>query len=262
MNQPNSPLDSGASDDDEWTIAERVQVLWDRSSVRWIVTLLVCALVFALVVAMRSTPESQPTASSITTVGSPAPGASGSAAPRAPSSSPGSASATEVGFAASNSSGVSGAQVVDAEAAIVIVDVVGPVRQPGVVTLPQGSRVADAIAAAGGLARGKTKINLARVLVDGEQIDVAAPATQTAIGSQPESASSGAITPSSSGGLVNINTATPAQLEELPRIGPVTAAKIIDFRDQYGGFRTIEQLKEVPGVGDVTFSGLAPLITL
>ncbi|MFT6565062.1 MAG: competence protein ComEA [Actinomycetes bacterium] len=145
-----------------------------------------------------------------------------------------------------------------------IVDVVGRVRSPGVVTLPTGSRVADALEAAGGLTKGKTLINLARVLIDGEQINVAARADAVAnepSGSTP-GAEGGSVGSSTKSALVNLNTASKDDLEELPRVGPVTAGRIIDFRAQYGGFRSVDQLMEVSGVGQVTFAGLAPLVTV
>ncbi len=145
-----------------------------------------------------------------------------------------------------------------AEPSVVIVDMIGPVRHPGIVKLPSGSRVSDAIAAAGGLARGKTVINLARTLVDGEQIDVSAKPNSDQSGQGSTSGTSGAAGPSKA--KVDINNASTVELETLPRIGPVTAQKIIDYRQSNGGFRSVDQLREVPGIGEVTFAGLAPLV--
>lgn len=142
----------------------------------------------------------------------------------------------------------------------IVVDVIGPVRRPGVISLPSGSRVADAIAAAGGFRPGKddasSRLNMARILQDGEQINAGAQADQAA-------SSTAATGPQSSAGRagpISLNQATVEQLDQLPRIGPVTAQKIIDFRQLHGGFRTVEQLKEVPGIGDRTFEQLAPLV--
>lgn len=141
----------------------------------------------------------------------------------------------------------------------IVVDVIGPVRHPGVISLPAGSRVADAIAAAGGFRDGKggsNRLNLARLLQDGEQVDAGARSGQPGeTGGGP-----GGQATSGAAGLVDLNQATVAQLDQLPRIGPVTAQKIIDFRQQHGGFRTVDQLKEVPGIGDRMFEQLAPLV--
>jgi competence protein ComEA len=238
----------GPYPDDDWTLNERLLVLWDRAAVRWLVALFVGALIVAVFALMRSTPSESVSSASVTTPGSAPPSASGQ--PTAGGGGPGGVTATAT------------PPMVD-----VIVDVVGPVREPGVVTLPAGSRVADAVAAAGGLTKGKTAINLARVLVDGEQIDVAAPAGGAGPGPAVGGGTgtgTGAGTSANKGttSLINLNTATESELQELPRVGPVTAGKIIDFRTQYGGFRSVDQLKEVSGVGEVTFSGIAPLVTV
>jgi competence protein ComEA len=125
----------------------------------------------------------------------------------------------------------------------VFVHVAGDVRRPGVFTLPDGSRVIDAVNAAGGLLDGADTrtINLARVLVDGEQIVVGAPA---------ESAPA----------KINLNTATAADLDRLPGIGPVIAQRIIAWRAEHGRFQSVDQLKSVPGVGAATFASLRKLI--
>lgn len=145
-------------------------------------------------------------------------------------------------------------------AAEVVVDVAGKVRRPGLVVLPAGSRVADALEAAGGARRGVDlqPLNLARVLVDGEQIVVGAPpGTATPGGTSVPTPSDGAP-----GGLVNLNTATQPELEELPGVGPVTAAAIIEWRTRHGGFASVEDLLEVSGIGEVTLERLAPLVTV
>lgn len=140
----------------------------------------------------------------------------------------------------------------------VVVDVAGRVRRPGVVTLPAGSRVVDALRRAGG-ARGRvdlSSLNLARVLTDGEQVlvGVAAPG-----GVAPRAA--GATT-GPGGPLVNLNTATPEQLEGLPGVGPVTAGKIAQWREQHGGFTAVDDLLEVDGIGEKTLADIAPHVTL
>ena len=141
----------------------------------------------------------------------------------------------------------------------VTVDVAGKVRRPGVATLPAGSRVVDALEKAGG-PRGRvdlSALNLARVLVDGEQILVGrAP--------QPGGLAAGASTaaPDPAGALVNINTATAGQLDTLPGVGPVTAQKILDWRGANGAFSSVDELLEVDGIGEKTLAELAPHVTL
>jgi competence protein ComEA len=142
----------------------------------------------------------------------------------------------------------------------VMVDVAGKVRRPGVVTLPAGSRVLDALRRAGGARRGVdlSGINLARVLVDGEQILVG-------VTPAPGLAASVAATSSAAGGsgqLVNLNTATMEGLEALPGVGPVTAQKILDWRTAHGSFTSVDELLEIDGIGEKTLADLAPYATL
>jgi len=140
----------------------------------------------------------------------------------------------------------------------VTVDVAGKVRRPGVATLPAGSRVVDALRKAGG-ARGRVDLsglNLARVLVDGEQILVGKPAP----GGLAASASTAA--PDATGALVNLNTATAEQLDTLPGVGPVTAQKILEWRGSHGAFSAVDELLEVDGIGEKTLADLAPHVTL
>jgi competence protein ComEA len=147
-------------------------------------------------------------------------------------------------------------------AAMVVVHVVGRVARPGVVRLPIGSRVKDAVAAAGGPARGAdlTTLNLARVLADGEQIAVG----DTSAG--PPAASTAAPTATAGqlpgAGPVNLNTATLAELDSLPHIGPVLAQRILDFRTQHGRFTSVDELNQVTGIGEKTFADLQPLVTV
>ena len=135
----------------------------------------------------------------------------------------------------------------------------GKVRSPGIAVLPPGSRVVDALEAAGGARRGVdlTSLNLARPLVDGEQIlvGVTAPAGVPATVGDPGSATT-------AGALVNLNTADPPTLETLPGVGPVTAGAIISWRDQHGGFSAVEELLEVDGIGDATLAQIAPHVTI
>jgi competence protein ComEA len=140
----------------------------------------------------------------------------------------------------------------------VTVDVEGKVRRPGIVVLDGGSRVVDALEAAGG-ARPRADVstlNLARVLVDGEQIVVGVPAPS----GLPTTSSSGL--PPAAGSLVNLNTATETELEALPEVGPVTAQSILSWRDQHGGFTSVNELLEVDGIGDATLQQLLPYVTV
>ncbi|MCD6639398.1 MAG: ComEA family DNA-binding protein [Nocardioides sp.] len=140
----------------------------------------------------------------------------------------------------------------------VTVDVAGKVRRPGIVVLPAGSRVVDALEEAGGARRGVdlTSINLARVLVDGEQILVGVDVPAGVGGSL---GAPGTVAPA---GLVNINTADQVTLETLPGVGPVTAAAIIGWRSEHGGFGSVDELLEVDGIGEATLAKLAPLVTI
>ena len=138
-----------------------------------------------------------------------------------------------------------------AVAPIVVVDVAGMVKKPGVYKLPSGSRAIDAITAAGGAKAGidLSDINLAHVLTDGEQIVVGAP--------KPSSNSRGRSSKKTIvSGSVNINTATLAQLDTLPGVGPAIAARIISYREKNGPFKTVEDLRKVPGMGASKFAQL------
>jgi len=143
-----------------------------------------------------------------------------------------------------------------APANTIVVDVVGAVRKPGVYNFPQGARMIDAVRAAGGFAQGAESqaINLARPLVDGEQVVVPKK------GEAP-SAAAGA-TAQQPGGKVNINSATESDFENLPGIGPVLAQKIVDYRSQHGPFRSIQDLMKVTGIGQKKFDSLQAYITV
>lgn len=142
------------------------------------------------------------------------------------------------------------------DAGSVTVDVAGKVRRPGIVVLEAGSRVIDALEAAGGARDGVdlSSLNLARVLVDGEQLLVGV--------AVPSGVAAAAATGSPGGPLVDLNTATQAELEALPEVGPVTATAILSWRDEHGGFTAVDELLEVDGIGDATLAQLAPLVTV
>jgi competence protein ComEA len=135
----------------------------------------------------------------------------------------------------------------------VVVDVAGKVRHPGVVGLPAGARVIDAIKAAGGLRRGASAgtLNLARRVVDGEQIAVGIDLTPS-----PGAVPSGAAT----GEPIDLNTASAAQLDQLPGVGPVLAQRIVDYRTRRGAFRSIDELRQVSGIGEAKFADIKGLV--
>jgi competence protein ComEA len=139
----------------------------------------------------------------------------------------------------------------------IVVEVVGEVRDPQVLTLPKGSRVIDALEAAGGARSGvdTSDQNLARVLVDGEQIR---------IGLDPAPAVVATPVPTNAAGLsvIDINTATAEVLEQIPGVGPVLAQRIIIYREQNGGFTSVDQLMEVSGIGEATFAQMQPMVTV
>lgn len=149
----------------------------------------------------------------------------------------------------------------------VVIDVSGKVRTPGIVTLPAGSRVADALKKAGGAKSGVdlAALNLARVLVDGEQILVGVEPVQTVppAGGTPSSGAGPAPSPGGpQAALVNLNTATMEQLDTLPGVGPVTAQSILDWRTEQGRFNTVDELLEVKGIGEVTLADLRDYVTV
>lgn len=168
--------------------------------------------------------------------------------------------------------GVAQRMVVDAQPAAVlpspvataagdlVVDVQGAVGEPGVYRLPQGARVLDALARAGGTAEGAAPgaLNLARVLVDGEQLIV--PTAEERAAAAEASPAGGVGT--GPGGLVPLNRADQTTLETLPRVGPTLALAIIAHRDEHGPFTDIAQLDDVPGIGPALLSSLTPLVTL
>jgi len=143
----------------------------------------------------------------------------------------------------------------------IIVQIAGAVPRPGVYALAKGSRVQDAISAAGGfLAEAdKTGINLARALDDGEQLEIPYAEGSSPVLGTPLPASTEAT---SSTELIDINTASLAELDSLPGIGPTTAQKIIDYREQNGPFLTKEDIINVSGIGPGTYERLKDLITV
>ena len=140
-----------------------------------------------------------------------------------------------------------------APAVEVVVDVQGKVRRPGVVRLPAGSRVLDALRAAGGPRPGvpTTSLNLARQLADGEQVVL-----------DPGAAVGSPTVGAAGGGPVNLNTASLEDLDGLPGVGPVLAQRILDWRSEHGRFSAVEELQEVPGIGPSTYADLKDRVSV
>lgn len=151
--------------------------------------------------------------------------------------------------------------------AVLRVHVLGAVANPGVVSLAEGDRVEDALAAAGGMTDGARpgELNLAAPVADGDQIvvgnerapggDIRGPSGGAASGGQGAAGGGGAAS-----GKVDLNKATAAQLESLPGVGPVTAQAILRWREQHQRFSRVEELQEVDGIGPKTFAQLQPLV--
>lgn len=194
-------------------------------------------------------------------------GTTGRAAPSSGTASTGAPAAAAAGPVASptggNDSGSGGA------ATQVVIHVTGAVTTPGVVTLPAGSRVSDAVRAAGGARPDAdlAAVNLARVLADGEQIHVPVPgeeppavaaASAPAAAATPGAREAGAAAPAGGTGVVDLNTATAEQLDALPGVGPAIARRIVEHRDANGPFRSVDDLEQVAGIGPATLEKIRP----
>ncbi|MHB8169017.1 MAG: helix-hairpin-helix domain-containing protein [Thermoleophilia bacterium] len=159
------------------------------------------------------------------------------------------------------------AAVTDSAAASMKIHVVGAVTRPGLYEAGPGSRVADAVALAGGSTPDAdlSRINLAAKLADGQQVAVPqknSAAGGTAPGTGGGGAAGDGAAGASPGNPVNLNSANAAQLDSLDGIGPKTAQKIIDYREAHGGFRSIEELLEVPGIGQAKLDQIKGELTL
>lgn len=238
------------------TLLDRIRAFVDTDLARWLgVALLALLVVVGLVLRRdgRSVDELLPMAGSdpvADTVPTAADGSSG------------------VGVGASASSLVT---TTSGEPAVLVVHVAGQVTSPGLVEVPAGSRVADAIAAAGGAgaAADLDRLNLAAPLADGQRVDVAA------VGDPPErggvtspatpsggASGSGPNPAAGADNVVNINTANETELEELPGVGPATAASIVAYRDANGPFRRVDDLLEVKGIGPAKLEAMAAVATV
>jgi len=155
-----------------------------------------------------------------------------------------------------------GTAAAGAASTLLVIDVAGKVRRPGVYRLPAGARVDDAVRAAGGLRSGvdPVTVNLARKLVDGEQLLVGMAATPAGPEVTAEAAGPGVAADAS--GPLDLNSASLAQLDALPGVGPVLAQHILDWRTGHGRFDSVDQLNGVSGIGDSKFADLKPLVTV
>lgn len=151
-----------------------------------------------------------------------------------------------------------GASASPSPALMLLVDVAGWVRSPGVYEFAEGARVIDAIDAAGGARPGAMlqALNLAAPLVDGTQVLVPREGEQGVV--PPAAGGGGAV----AGGLINVNTATAAELETLPGVGEVLAQRIIDHRTENGPFTSVDQLVDVSGIGDAILGSIRELVTV
>lgn len=184
----------------------------------------------------------------------------------APTDSVGGQAGSSEGRAEGDLGGPSGSSAAPNSGAIIFVHVLGAVRRPGLFELSAGARVMDAVAAAGGLTEtaDPSGANLARKLTDGEQLYL------PQLGEVPPGPPAGSGAAGSAGGaaaggpaaLVNLNTATLADLDTLPRIGPAMAQRILDYREANGPFAAVDDLRNVTGIGEKTFEGLSALVTV
>jgi competence protein ComEA len=232
-----------------------------RAVVAFLVVLVVAVLFFAVRVARAqetSAPQPVPTGEGVVGRGS-------VSATFSPSTSGGMSSGVSVGATTGPASARGSPERL-------VVDVVGQVARPGVVTVPGGSRVVDVLAAAGGaLATADVqRLNLARLVADGEQLFVPKPGETPppllgtvggAAPGVPAAGSGGAGSGSASAaGPIDLNSATLAALDTLPGVGPVLAQRILDWRTQHGRFTTVDELGEVSGIGDKLLEQLRPKV--
>lgn len=214
---------------------------WTPSASRGLLVILAVAVALSGWWWWSGRPREAVAAPAITSLGAPLTGAGSTAAPPvgAPSAGPSTAGAT------------------DAASAVVIVHVVGQVKHPGLVTLPRGARVDDAINAAGGVTKSHAadSVNLARVLVDGEQVIVG-------FAAQAVAGALGITSAPTAGTLLNLNSADATAFENLPGVGPVLAQRIVQWRATNGPFRSVDELSEVSGIGDSIMSQIRPMVTV
>jgi competence protein ComEA len=141
---------------------------------------------------------------------------------------------------------------------VAVVQVAGAVHRPGVYRLGAGRRVDDAVRAAGGAQprADLAGVNLAAKVSDGQQVIVPATGAAGAPGTGPAGSAGGAGAGAAAGQPLNLNTATPEQLDQLDGLGPATAQKIVAYRQAHGGFRSVSELDQVPGIGEKKLAAL------
>jgi competence protein ComEA len=181
---------------------------------------------------------------------------------RAPAGYSSSDDASIAGSSFDSAPAASAAPTTPADASSIVVDVGGRVRKPGLVTLPQGARLADAIAAAGGPLRHRevATLDLAAHVTDGQLLLIGVTPAPSDVASTTADGGIGTGT-AGSAAPVSLSAATIDELETLPGVGPVTAHKIIDWRSAHNGFATVEQLQQVSGIGPARYAELSPLVT-
>jgi competence protein ComEA len=218
---------------------------WSRSALRGLTVIVALAVAVAAYWAWSGRPRAVALAPTVVALGSPI------AVPASePSPTPGT---SPDGAVPSLPAAVAEPAPVATAVPQVVVHVTGLVARPGLVRLPLGARVAAALAEAGGVTRRRAAdtVNLARVLVDGEQVIVGVPGAPGTVPAAAAATGSPAGTPMGSpAAVIDLNTATAGALEGLPGVGPVIAARIVEWRTANGAFRSVEELGEVSGIGD------------
>lgn len=271
---PEDP-DPGAWDDPPWWA--RIRWAPDRLAGIALVVLVLALGGFSVHRLLSSVPDGHPVPDlPLATPGETVP-ADGVSSPGGPVQSEDS---VRGGDAALTETTTAGTDATDEADGVVVVSVVGLIGRSGLVTLPPGARVADALEAAGGVLEGGDRdgLNLARKLADGEQIlvglapgpdgpqgprsDIVGPDSGPASGTSQAGGGAGGAAADSEPGLVDLNTADASELESLPGVGPVTASSILAWRDTNGPFSRVEQLAEVDGIGPATLARLRPLVSV
>lgn len=240
---------------------------WSRSAVRGLAVIVALAVAVAAYWAWTGRPRAVAMAPTVVAVGTPlpTPAATPAATPE-PAPEPAALPAAAAPAPTASMAPVPPTGSAPAASAVpqVVVHVTGLVARPGLVRLPVGSRVADAVAEAGGVTRRRAAdtVNLARILVDGEQVVVGVPgAPGTAASPSGTSAAAPAGNPlGSAASAVDLNSATASALEGLPGVGPVIAARIVEWRTANGAFRSVEELGEVSGIGDAILAQVRGLV--